>query len=441
MKIDSLIGNIKLKTRQRYVFFTIFLLYVVSTKFLPSYNEDIEFWIYWAKSLFLNDFSKIYSVTNGNRLECNYPPIILYFIKIILLFCNNIEDIYNKIYFLKIITLFFDFSIIFYIINKYYKNISLFKLSLILFNIALFYNTMLWGQVDSVFIVFFIISVFCLINLNYLYSGLFLALSFLTKFQVIIFMPIFFFLFIYIVKFKFTRNILYFFLGFIFTLILILLPFIFDGNLGDVIKVYLNSNGFYHNVSFNAHNFWYWLSLKPELIDDRSMIFNFLNLHVFGLLIYSLTFLIIFVLILLKIDLKKLAVSGNILELKLFFLFLSISTLLFFYFNTQMHERYSFASLYFLLIYFIISKKAFLFLINSVVYFLNIEGVGRIIAKSIGFVQENQKIEKISLIINPNYELMFSSELIVSILFLILILCIYIEILKIIMQINSKTQI
>jgi Gpi18-like mannosyltransferase len=410
----------------------------VFIKFLPSYNEDIEFWVFWAKTLYLNDFSKIYSATVGSRLECNYPPIILYLIKFLLLFCNSVEDISKNIFLLKIMTLFFDFSIIFYLLNKYYQNISLSKLFLILFNIALFYNTMLWGQTDSIFIVFFILSVLCFINFNFLLSGFFLALSLFTKFQVIIFMPVFLFLCLYFLRVKFSFKILIFFLGFFITSIIILLPFILNGNVGDVINVFLNSNGFYHNLSFNAHNFWCWLCLKPELVDDRSLIFNLLPLHFFGFFLYFFFFIIIFMLIFLNLNLKKLASSGNISELKLFFLFFSISTLLFFYFNTQMHERYSFASLYFLCVYFILSKNIFLFVLNSIVYFLNIEGVGRIIAQSLGLIQKNQNIDKVNLSFNPHYELVFSSELFVSFLFAILIVCIYFEILKQLKLINLK---
>lgn len=430
----------KLNVGQRYIFFSIFILYILLAKLLPSHSGDTEFWIYWANSLYLNDFTKIYSVTLGERLECNYPPIILYFIKLVLLFCDDVKEIVSKIYILKILTVFFDFSLIFFLTNRFYKDIKPSQLLLVLTNFSLLYNSLFWGQVDSVFIVFFIFSLFFLMDSWFFVSGIFLALSFYTKFQVIIFMPVFTFLFLYYLKFKFTFKIFNIFLGFFLASIVILIPFIFNGNVDEVFRIYLNSNGFYHNLSCNAHNIWYWISSKPELIDDRSFFFNLLSLNKLGISMYLFSLITFFCYFINQLNFKKLISVGNNMEFKLVFLLLSLTTLLFFYFNTQMHERYSFASLCFLNVYFFITKRTFLFIFNSIVYFLNIEGVGCIISKALGLVKENQHVDMVCEVISPRFELILCPEFFVSVLFFILIIFIFVEIKKQIRLVNLNTE-
>ena len=65
----------------------------------------------------------------------------------------------------------------------------------------------------------------------------------------------------------------------------------------------------------------------------------------------------------LAISIEKLLITGALIPL------------LFFYFNTQMHERYSHPAFIFLITYCILEKKLFIGLIASLAYFLNLEDV------------------------------------------------------------------
>jgi len=51
--------------------------------------------------------------------------------------------------------------------------------------------------------------------------------------------------------------------------------------------------------------------------------------------------------------------------------------LLFFFFCTQMHERYSHPAIFFLVLYSILSRKWYIGLLGSLAYLLNIDGVLR----------------------------------------------------------------
>jgi hypothetical protein len=104
--------------------------------------------------------------------------------------------------------------------------------------------------------------------------------------------------------------------------------------------------------------------------------------------------------------------SVNELNLNLVLLSWGILPLIFFFFCTQMHERYAHAAIIFLVLYSIMAKKWTIGFLVSLAYLLNVEAV----LKSLSF---------------QNYGvLIFDSKFIALLFFMLIVLCMY-EIYKI----------
>ena len=78
--------------------------------------------------------------------------------------------------------------------------------------------------------------------------------------------------------------------------------------------------------------------------------------------------------------------SNNQNELNIIFLTCGLIPLLFFFFNTQMHERYTHPALLFIFAFSYVNKKYIPMLLFSVAYFLNLEGVLHALYKGFGLM-------------------------------------------------------
>ncbi|MFH1971541.1 MAG: glycosyltransferase family 39 protein [Patescibacteria group bacterium] len=209
--------------------------------------------------------------------------------------------------------------LIYQIAKKYVnKKKSLIVTSLYVFNPAVISNSTLWGQIDSIVILFSLLALF-LIEKNIILSAVFLSLGTLVKPQVVFLTPLILYL-LFKSKNKFRKIVIYAFIGAV-VFLLGFLPFLLEeNNLFQFIfdRILLSFNQ-YQYTSVNAFNFWglfgFWKSDIGKV-----------PLSVLGTTIFSLTFLYS----LLKTKVKK----GEKYVL---------STLIFlssFLFLTRIHERH-----------------------------------------------------------------------------------------------------
>ena len=106
----------------------------------------------------------------------------------------------NSLYLIKFVSIFFDFicTIFSYkIVNKVTNNksIALFSYLIILFLPTLIINGSLWGQCDSIYASFILISLYYLLDKKYIKSFVFLGISFAFKLQFIFILPLYIVLF------------------------------------------------------------------------------------------------------------------------------------------------------------------------------------------------------------------------------------------------------
>jgi len=159
---------------------------------------------------------------------------------------------------------------------------SLIITSLYVFNPAIIYNSTLWGQIDSIVILFSLLSLF-LVEKNIILSAVFLALGTLVKPQVAFLTPLILFL-LFKSKNKVKKIIIYSLTGGI-LFILGFLPFLLGGkNLFQFIfeRIRFSFNQ-YQYASVNAFNFWglfgFW---KPDV--------GKVPLNILGAIIFSFSF-------------------------------------------------------------------------------------------------------------------------------------------------------
>lgn len=352
----------------------IFLTYIL---LLPKtgHGWDTYCWKEWTKFIFTNGFGNVY------KSGTDYLPLYHYILYFFGSFQGSLVNIENNIYQLKVITLVADFVGGFFLIKLIKERISStnkqFIYSLFFFlNAAILYNTLIWGQVDGILTTLLFISIFFAIKEKITLSLLFFVLAINMKLQAIIFMPIIGLMLLPLMIRKVNLKNLAIWVGSTFAIqILILLPFIIKGDIGSVFNVILNSFGKYPVVSMNAYNFWFWF-LKGDLmhIPDNTL-FAGITYKSWGLILFfTSSFIAIYPL--LKIAYNKIIKKAQeSLSTEKIMLISALIPLLFFFFNTQMHERYSHPALIFAITYSILSKNFFPSIIICSAYLLNMEDV------------------------------------------------------------------
>ncbi|RPH31494.1 MAG: hypothetical protein EHM93_13325 [Bacteroidales bacterium] len=354
----------------------LFATYII---ILPKsgHSYDLSCWSGWCKHIFTNGLGKAY------QSGTDYLPLYHYILYLFGLIQGSTENIERNIYLLKVFTIIAEFIGGFFLIKLIKERISntyeQFFYSMFFFlNIAVFYNSIIWGQVDGILTTLLFISVYFALKEKILSSLLFFLLAINMKLQAIIFMPIIGLMLLPLMLKRFSFKNLTLWIGSLIVLqLLILLPFIIKDDIGRVLHVIIGSFGKYPVVSMNAYNFWFWF-LKGNLMQIPDS-----NLYLGGsykswglLLFFTTSFVALWPLI--KNAYYK-AIRGSIeaISVERILLVSTLIPLLFFFFNTQMHERYSHPALMFVIAYSILSKDFLPSVIICLAYLLNMEDVLR----------------------------------------------------------------
>lgn len=351
-----------------------FIILFATLRTKNGHGGDLFCWAEWAKYSFNNGLENVY------KSWTDYLPLYHYILFLYAKIQGSEDKISQNIYQLKYFTFIFDFAstlLIFKIIeNKYQSFYKSFLYSLLfLFNIGVMYNTVIWGQIDGILSFLIALSIFSAYKKNLFISLLSIVLALNLKLQAIIFVPLFLALILPLINKKnFKINIIYI-AGIIFIQILILLPFILSGDLSKVWKVVANSSNKYPFVSMNAYNLWYWFFNGNLMQINDSGTFLFITYKLWGnLLFFTLSGLLLFPFI----KGSLLYIFKNIepkYTIKQILIISTIIPLFFFFFNTEMHERYSHPALIFLSIYSLLYDRIILLFIGSLAYYLNMESV------------------------------------------------------------------
>lgn len=322
---------------------------------LPGFQFDMGDWLAWAVRLDYFNFSNFYS----KDFFTDYTPGYLYVLSLLGFLKSAITIPDNTFYFLlKIPAIIAELAmgILIYKEVKSYlsKSWATIALVLIIFNPALFFNSSVWGQVDSISTLLMVLTVLTLKNNHLIKSSIFFGLALLVKPQAIALLPLFVF---FLIRNLRLANLFKLLIPGLLVIFIFSYPFFPDQTLISLGQHIINSANTYPYTSVNAYNFWgiggFWISDKP--------LWNNLSYNNWGYILLSVYWIIIAFLFVKK-RLSIYAVAA-------------LATLGFFFFPTRVHERYLYPAIIFLILLSVTYKsKLLLFLTGllSLLHFLNL---------------------------------------------------------------------
>ncbi len=336
-----------------------------------GFATDIESWSRWAKGILQNGLGRAYQVQ-----DLNYNPLYLYILWFFAQIQGSSERIDANIQYLKVLTLVFDFAGVYLtmIIFQRYK-IDPMKALFILFNIAYLFNTLIWGQVDAIHTTLFLFAFVFAIEGKVVWSTILYVLALNMKLQSIIFAPL---LLLVLAPHFLSRKttIIQAIVAGVIVETLILFPFIINGDIERVIRINTGAVDVYPFASMSAFNLWYLLLEGNPMGIPDALQFAGISYRRWGLGLFATMSAIILAPVLGVVARKFMSKARyTVHDITTLLLGASMTGLVFFFFNTQMHERYLHPSLIFCGLYAFLSRHYLMYILLSVGYTLNLRSV------------------------------------------------------------------
>ncbi len=369
----TLSDEVNTKT-QWLVIYILILFRLLLASFTPGYTSDMSCWSSWGEHL-VDVGPGLFYVSD---YFCDYPPGYLYILGGIAYLTRLLHlPSQGIIFFYKLPSVLCDFLLA-YTIYHYGKNQtgekSAFILSILfLISPVFWYDSAVWGQIDSVLLLFLVLTLTHLYHKKFIYATIFYAIAVLIKPQGLILAPIFA---LSVLNCKNIKTILLCALTGISLFLVAILPFSSAMEQGFhltsllqglnpiwIIEKYANTLASYPYFSVNAFNLYGILQLNWVPLET-------MNSALVTVLNYSLILLAlsgsVYLWFRIKDPASKLFLSG-------YFIFGFMYT-----FSFKMHERYIVLPLMFLLFDYLYTKNKRLLTIFSslcVVAFLNLSYV------------------------------------------------------------------
>lgn len=346
------------------------LLFVLYLFILPRVymDYDMGFWREWALYIHQHGLSNAYAPGS----PVNYFPVFVYGLYFFDLLQGTDANIIHNINNIKILFVAFDFLPL-VVLCAFRQRILSYKIPhlFLMLNIAYVFNSMVWGQIDAIYTNLAFLAIVTAIS--YPIGGILLyMLALNTKQQAIEFLPIMAFVLWY--RIRDLKTVFLSFISIAALEFIILLPFIFNGTAGRLIGFATHAVGLYHNLSISAFNIWYLITGgNPYFMDDTSTYIVF-SYRLWGFILFGISGIAMLVPVIKKIwQLRKNDLPFDEHAYRLLFLGTGMLCLCFFYFNTQMHERYAHPIIIFFFFYGVVSKNYKLFILASIPYILSLD--------------------------------------------------------------------
>jgi Gpi18-like mannosyltransferase len=307
--------------------FVSFLIRIYLSQF-EGYGYDIWIFKVWSRGVYHTGFAHFY-----NGIGSDYPPFYIYFLWAIGTFYKSFIsfsfDIDSPVFTFLIkmpamIADIFTAFLIFLIVRRY-GSFSLAFLSMISysFNPAIIYDSAIWGQVDSVYTLFLMLTLMLFVSNKPMLSGVCLALAILTKPQSLVLLPLFA---LYIIRKHSLFTSAKVAAASCAAFVAVALPFYQDRPIFGLFRHYSSSYIQYPYNSLNAFNLWAFTGMFQP---DNTQFFG-MTYRMWGYLLFGMIFIYVAYFILKNKDDMSIYISSAI----LFFAF--------FMFFTRIHERYLF---------------------------------------------------------------------------------------------------
>lgn len=350
---------------QTYLYVGLALCYILAVVTVPRGGYDNGFWFSWAVELSDNKLGNIYLDPRVNN-----NPLILFALWLFSRIFNNPITIATNIHLFKAVPLLFDFLTIGLILRVLkQKKDDLQKVFLFVGNLAFWYNSVIWGQVDAVYTFFVATTLIAAINNRVAWTAVLFTLAVNVKLQAAIVAPILL-VCLYPVLRKRPKAAITGVVSVIATQAIILFPFMLGGTLPETVHALLTrSVDYYPFVSNAAFNIWHLLLSGNLGVMSDAVTFLGLSYKLWGLLLFACAFAAVLY-PMVSSRLKNASIPPEVALLAT-----GLAFLVFFFFNTQMHERYAHPAILFFGLFGLFSRSWVPYILVSVAYVLNLERV------------------------------------------------------------------
>lgn len=311
-----------------------------------------------------------------------YMPIIPYVAAGYAFFFDSFASLLDKAVYLKSFFILIDaasFALVVAILPiESVKRVVLYSI-LLLANVALIYNSIFWGQVDTLHTLLIFSCFLMLMKQRYkLVWGVF-ALAVMTKIVSIIFLPI---IALFILNELFCKRIhlkqaLLDFMVALAVMVVVFLPIMLTNNLFDYLVLTKQVLTEYDSISSNAYNVYYLISNRDDLIatSSEAFIFRSWTYNQFGLVTFSISFFVCLLPAFKTIILNYLRRGTSPLTRSHLIFIFALTPLLFFFFTTKIRERFAHPYLIFLTLYCFHNRRFVFWYLATFIYFLQLESV------------------------------------------------------------------
>src|SRR3989338_1825125 len=335
------------------IFLSAFLIRLALSPY-GNHPIDLADWIGWSNRLVEVPFAKFYDAWS------DYLPGYLYVLWFLghlknFLYSSGLQIPLEVIYKFPAIIADIILILVSYKISKKFfdQKRTLLVTAILAFNPAIFANSALWGQVDVINTLFYILTFFVIFQKRVILAGIFLAISLLIKPQGVVILPL-----VFLLAIKEKWPVAEFFKGTgVFLLVYLggFIPFSNKLNIFQFIfERYSVSLNQYQYTSLNAFNFWA-IGQRWWIPDSQNWLG--LSLHFWGMI----TFATVSLLILWKFWQSY----GKEFKNKLFIVSFSMALMFLgsFIFLTRVHERLLLTPLVFLMLAAIFKNKLWSFVL------------------------------------------------------------------------------
>lgn len=356
------------------IFIFLFLSFITTS--LKGYEYDISCWRNWCLHIYKNGLDKAYIGSMSN-----YMPIFQYILWFFGKLAGSEEYIIQYINYLRSIILLFDMAGL-WLIYKWARLKEDFILVLCfgLFNIAYLYNTIIWGQVDGIGATLIFGTLFAAYRKRVVLSSVLFVLSLNMKLQLGVFLPIWGLLVIIALADKGAwKKVLGTLAAMAVTQFLVALPFILGPGHGEpLLREAVSSFSAQEQLSACAYNLWYWFFKDPVYTTDTLVSPVGITYKQLGLILFCITSLIAMYPLMRFAFLKhfrRAQYADTVFPKERVWLIAALIAILFFFFNTEMHERYSHPAFIFITAYSFYRRRFLGYFLFSLAYFINLEDV------------------------------------------------------------------
>jgi Gpi18-like mannosyltransferase len=342
---------------------------------LPGMVWDVEYSFRpWTLHIFRNGLGDAYG--SGT----NYMPVMQYIYWVFGQIQGSEQSIIHNFAYVRLVTLLFDYLGIWYI-YKWLGKTTPFYLLLIYCtaNIAYLYNSIIWGQVDGILATLSLISLYLAWKGKVVWSTLTLVLTLNFKLQGIVIIPLWALLnlntLLSFSRSAIMRTLTSSFLAAIFLQLGIVAPFILHNGIAIIANVFTQSFSQFPSVSYMAANIWCWITGQNDLreMSDQGIWLWSITYKTGGFVMFF-TASFFALLPVLRVVLQNMRGTHKVkIPAQMVWLTAGLLYLLFYFLNTEMHERYCHPAFIFITAYTFSTRKFFPWIVFSCMYFLLLE--------------------------------------------------------------------